>query len=126
MTKIVCPVDCGNAPKKQFVKVFNIAFAKADIPTITAMLADDAEWEMIGQGTVSGKTKIQRSLEQMDYGPAKELVIKNIISHGDVCAANGVMKYGASVVAFCDVYKFSSHAKDAKIKRITSYAIDLQ
>lgn len=30
MTKINIPFDCGNSPKREFIKQFNIAFAKGN------------------------------------------------------------------------------------------------
>lgn len=127
MTKIVCAEDCGNAPKKQYIKDFNIAFAKADVKEVLSMLTDDAEWEIVGEKLVRGKAAIQNELERMNAGPADELHIENLISHGNICAANGVMKFNdTNPVAFCDVYTFSSHAKSAKIKKMTSYAIELK
>lgn len=31
MLKVICEENCGNAPKKQLLKDFNIAMAKCDI-----------------------------------------------------------------------------------------------
>lgn len=124
MTRIVCAEDCGNAPKKQFVKDFNIAFARADIPALLAMMTDDAEWNIVGAQAFRGKDAIQDEFKRIGLSPAEELVLENIISHGKLCAANGVLtQSSAPSLAFCSVYVFSSAAKDAKIKTITSYGI---
>jgi len=124
--KLICEEDCGNAPKKQYILDFNIAFAKADISKILEMFDDDAIWDMVGSEVVKGKVAIKNELESMAFAEAKVLEVENIISHGKLCSANGEMHHKDSKVAFCDVYTFSSHAKDAKIKTLKSYGIDIK
>lgn len=127
MTKVTISEDCENAPKKQFIKDFNIAFAKQDINFILECFADDAYWEMVGGQSWGGKEAIAAALKTMNGGEASELIMDNIISHGNNCAANGILKYpDGSSVAFCDMYTFTSHAKEAKIKTLIAYAIDVK
>jgi len=57
---------------------------------------------------------------------AEELLLDTIVTHGDEAAADGVIKFAKIAVAFCDVYKFTGHDKDAKIKELTSYGIELK
>jgi hypothetical protein len=45
MAKITVKAGYGNAPRKLFLKDFNIAFAKGDIDFMTTNLADDVEGE---------------------------------------------------------------------------------
>jgi hypothetical protein len=126
MTKVTISEDCDNAPKKQFIKDFNIAFAKEDTAFILDCFADDAHWEMIGGASWAGKAAIAEALQSMDGGEASELIIDNILSHGRRCAANGVLKYpDGSSVAYCDIFVFTSHAVDAKIQTLTAYAIEI-
>ncbi len=56
----------------------------------------------------------------------QKITIDHVISHGKACSANGVIRArdGSSYV-FNNVYLFSSHAKDAPIKEITSYIIEV-
>jgi ketosteroid isomerase-like protein len=89
MTKVTISEDCENAPKKEFIKDFNIAFAKEDIDYILDCFADDAHWEMVGAQSWDGKEEI-------------------------------------ASVAYCDIYTFTGHAKDAKIKTLKAYAIDIK
>jgi hypothetical protein len=57
---------------------------------------------------------------------ALELNISNIMTHGSTGAANGILIFeNNKSYAFCDVYIFSSAAKNAKIKEITSYVIEV-
>lgn len=125
MTKVITEVDCGNSPKKQYILDFNIAFAKSDIETVLNMFDEKAVWDMVGDKTVTGIEDIKNYLLSMELTQAKELVLDNIISHGKTCSANGTIIYGKNKIAFCDVYTFCSHSKDAKVVRLKSYAIEL-
>lgn len=123
--KLVSNVDCGNAPKKQFVLDFTIAFVKADIKTILEMLDDNAEWNMVGTKIIKGKEGIRTELESIDLKEAQLLKIENILSHGKLCSANGEIHYPNSNIAFCNAYTFTSHSKVAKIKTLKSYSISI-
>ena len=41
MTKVIAPEDCANAPKKEFIRDFNIAFAENKTEKILEYMADD-------------------------------------------------------------------------------------
>lgn len=124
--KIICDEDCGNAPKKELLKEFNIAFAKNDIDLIVEDVTDDVTWNIIGDKRIQGKDDFTVALRQMNHGKAVELHISNIITHGKTASTNGILKFShKKSSAFCDVYVFSSAGKDAKIKEITSYVIEV-
>jgi hypothetical protein len=125
--KITISPDCGNAPKMEYIKDFNIAFVKGDVATILGFFADDIQWRIVGGKIWNGKKEIETALKTMTNGEPVELIVGNILSHGKLCAANGEIKYfGGNVVAFCDIYTFSSHSKDAKISSLCTYAIDIK
>lgn len=126
MIKLTIKEDCGNAPKKEFIRDFNIAFAENSNDKILAFMADDIVWDMIGNKKVQGKEDVRKELESMGLEEATELIIDTIITHGDIASANGVMKFAGTTIAFCDVYKFTGHDKNAKIKELTSYGIELK
>ena len=53
------------------------------------------------------------------------VTIDNIITHGNVASVNGTLtEVQGAIYGFCDVYAFTSFAKTAKIKTITSYLIE--
>ncbi len=127
MTKISISPDCDNALKKQFIEDFILAFAKEDIEFILSCFADDAHWEMVGAASWTGREEIRKALETMDGGEASEMIIDSILSHGNKCASNGVLKYSnGSSVAYCDVYTFTGPEADEKIKTLKAYAIELK
>lgn len=125
MTKIVSSSNCGNSPKMEFIKKFNIAFAKANINFISESITDDIIWNIIGNKKIEGKEKFVEELEKMKNHKAVELILEQILSHGKEGAANGVMKMkNEKQYAFSDFYVFKG-AKGEKIKSITSYVIEI-
>ena len=124
MVKVNVQPDCGNAPKKLFIRDFMIAVANSNTSSILDNVADDAEWEMVGARTFSGKDEIESGLGKILNDTVKEMTLISIITHGDEGSTSGTMtltdgkRYG-----FCHVYVFNSHGKNAKVKHITSYII---
>lgn len=128
MVKITVTEDCGNAPKKEFIKDFCIALAHANIEAAMDMLAENVHLEIPGYTSASGKQAVENLIgEDSKRSKVSELIIENILSHGDRCAANGMLKFedGGSV-AFCNMYVFNSHGKNAKLKEIITYSIELK
>ena len=125
MTKIVSSPNCGNSPKMEFLKDFNIAFAKGNVEFIVDSVTDDVIWNIIGDKKLDGKKTFEEELEKMKSEKATELIIDQILSHGKEGAANGIIKMqNGKKYAFSDFYKFKG-AKGAKIKSITSYVIEI-
>lgn len=125
--KILCPVDCGNAPRKSILKSFNIAFAQKDMPFIADQITDDVQWNIVGSfPAIHGKNEFLEALTQMNISKTIELQITNIVTHGNTAAMNGVIKLeNDKSYAFCTMYVFSSASKQAKIKEMTSYVIEV-
>jgi hypothetical protein len=133
IVKIAISADCGNSPKNLFLQDFNVAMVKGDLSFVSKSIAKDIIWHLYEP---SGQKEIQRSdgalkeyannlvIVPKEFVP-KEFFIDTVISHGNTGAVNGIIKSkdGKSYV-FCDVYKFSSHAKGDKIKEMTSCTIE--
>lgn len=125
MTKIISSPNCGNSPKMEFLKEFNIAFVKGNVEFITESVTDDIVWDIVGDRKIEGKEKFREELEKMKSEKATELRIDQILSHGKEGATNGIIKMqNGKKYAFSDFYKFKG-AKGSKIKSITSYVIGL-
>ena len=126
MTKIISSPNCGNSPKMEFLKEFNIAFAKGNMEFITENVTNEIVWDIIGDKKIEGKEKFTEELEKMKSKKAIELTIDQILSHGKEGATNGIIKLqNGKKYAFSDFYKFKG-AKGEKIKSITSYVIEIQ
>lgn len=125
MIKINSSPDCGNSPKMEFIKKFNIAFAEGDVKFLTESVTDEIVWNMIGDKEIEGKAKFAELLEEMKAETASELTLLQILSHGKEGAANGIIKMkNGKKIAFSDFYQFKN-TKGEKINSITSYAITI-
>jgi hypothetical protein len=116
--------DCGNAPRKFFLRDYHIALANHNLTLILESIADDIQWERVGAQILKGKAEFERTVEDMRDEKLQMVTIDNIITHGNTAAVNGTFtRIGGAVYGFCDVYTFTSNAKNAKIQSITSYLI---
>ena len=124
MTKITVTPDCGNAPRKEFLKDFNIAFATGDADFIIQHVSDTIEWNIYGDKHIIGKENFIKEINSMKDYTADEVVIHSIITHGREAALNGEMKMGDKTYAFCDVYRFTNTTSDM-ITRMDSYVLPI-
>lgn len=123
MVKINIEADCGNSPKREFLKDFNIAFAEGNLAFIAENITDNIIWTMIGDKQIEGKDAFLDEFEQMNQQKTAELTVSKIITHGREGSANGkIVMSDGKTYAFSDVYEFQS-AKGNSIKSITSYVI---
>lgn len=104
MTKIKSIPDCGNSPKMEFIKKFNIAFAEGDMKFLAESVTDEIVWNMVGDKKIEGKAKFVELLEEMKTQTASELTLHQILCDGNGGAANGVLKMdNGNEIAFSDV-----------------------
>jgi hypothetical protein len=124
MTNIICEEDCGNAPKGIQIRDFNIAFAKGEPDLMLQHLTDTIVWNYVGDKVLEGIETVGDALRREAQQPKAEMTIFTIMTHGKVGGANGVVTLSnGKQYHFSHIYKFSSAAKNAKIKGITSYII---
>ena len=125
MTEITSSPNCGNSPKREFLKQINIAFAKGNSDFLIDSVTDEIMWNIIGDRKIVGKIKFAAELERMRDEITSKLIIDQILTHGKGGAVNGIMKMQKGKrYAFSDVYEFSN-AKGEKINSITSYVIEI-
>ena len=55
MAKITVEADCGNSPKKAFLRDLSVAFAAADVATISASVTNDISWHIVGDRQIDGR-----------------------------------------------------------------------
>ncbi|MEU6188055.1 nuclear transport factor 2 family protein [Nocardia sp. NPDC047038] len=125
MVQVQVTPDCGNAPRKQVLRDYSIAVAEHNTEVLLSTVADDVEWEIVGQQAVRGKADVATALDTAVGRQVVTLHVDSIITHGNEGAVSSRMIFrGGGELRCCDVYKFSGHSKAAKIKRITSYWIE--
>ena len=123
MVKTTLNPTCGNAPKKDFLKQFNIAFVNGNTTFLEENVTDNIIWNIIGSKKIEGKVSFKIELQKMKNKAVTELVLNHILTHGKEGAVNGIVKMeNGKKYAFSDFYEFSG-AKGMKIKLITSYII---
>lgn len=125
MTKITLPADCGDAPKQLLLRDLNIAFARAEVDEILALLCEDITWHIVGEAVLKGKAAVRQALVAMQEIATRELIIHSIITQGREGAVNGVITTDeGQSIAFCDVCQFSA-ATGGQIQTMTSYTIEI-
>ncbi len=107
---------------------FSVAVVEHDTEALLSAVADDVEWDIVGQRVVRGKSDVAAALETAVGRRARQVValrLDSIITHGSEGAVSSRIVFsGGSELRCCDVYRFGGHSKSAKIKRITSYWIE--
>lgn len=68
MTKIISRPSCGNSPKMEFLKQFNIAFAEGNIRFLTESVTDDLVWNIMDNKKIEGKESFTEELKKMKDG----------------------------------------------------------
>ncbi len=122
--RISYPKDCGNAPKKIVLLDFYIAFATGNDRYIEDNTSDNITWKIIGNKLIVDKDKILERLRNYRGRSIKEILISNLITHGNVAAVNGSIIFSdESTFEYCDIYRFNGFGKNAKVKEVTSYTI---
>lgn len=124
MTVITVNEDCGNSPRKAFLKDFNIAFAGGDLDFLMEHVAEDVVWEMHGDRVIRGKADMRAFLEEAKDHSMKQLSLDKIITHGRDAAASGCFTMNGKEYAFCDIYGFAG-AKGTTLNTISSFVIEL-
>lgn len=122
---ITADIDCGYSPRMKQMREVCIAFAQNNSDLATSLLSDNVIWELVGIKVLSGKEAVARQLSETPKDDQiKSLALKRVTCHGKVGAIDGMFETnGNQSFAFCNIYEFASHSKDAKISQISSYII---
>jgi hypothetical protein len=124
VVKITVGIDCGNAPKKIFLKQVCIAFFEDDTHFLLDSVSDEITLQIVGSKQFQGKQEFAKALVQMKNDQVSELIINGILTHEREGAVRGTIKMeNGRIFSFCDVYKFSS-SKGDKINSITYDVIE--
>jgi hypothetical protein len=123
MAKIQIQPDCGNAPRKLFLKELNIALAKGDTAFIKDTIPELINWEIVGQKSATGKDDYLKALKEHKLWKVKELIVDTIITHGPDASVSGqIITSDKSMYKFCDIYRFKG-AGGTSITSITTFLI---
>jgi ketosteroid isomerase-like protein len=112
---------------KKTVETYMDGFKKSNHEQIMSCLTDDVEWEMPGAFHLVGKDAFDKEIENDAFVGSPVITIKRMVEENDVVIAEGTVRVkrkddGFFNAVFCDVFAM----KDAKIKHLTSYLVELK
>ena len=64
MVKISVGTDCGNSPKRIFLKEFNVAYVEGNFPFVLNSNSDDFTLITIGDRQIQGKAEFAQALKR--------------------------------------------------------------
>jgi ketosteroid isomerase-like protein len=111
---------------KQTIQKYMEGFAKSDHTEILSCLTDDVEWIIPGLLHISGKTAFEKEIENDAFVGRPEIKTLRLTEEHNVVAAEGSVRIarkegGFQNAVFCDVFEM----QDARIRRLTSYLIEV-
>ena len=112
---------------KRTVERYMDGFNKSDHNQILSCLTDDIVWEMPGAFHLIGKDSFDKEIENDAFVGSPTITIVRMIEENDVVIAEGTVHCkkrdgGFLNAVFCDVFCM----QNAKIKRLTSYLVELK
>jgi hypothetical protein len=121
--KISIQPDCGNSPRKGFLKDLHINMANGDLNAVADQIPEDISWNRVGVGRVAGKLAFEAELRKSPLWNVQSLLVVTVITHGAEASVSGtVVSKKGKAWFFCNVYKFSA-AGGFKLASITSFLI---
>jgi ketosteroid isomerase-like protein len=102
------------------------AFARSDHAEVLSCLSDDVEWVIPGAFHITGKEAFDKEIENDAFVGSPAISVTRLTEEGDVVVAEGIVRSarkdgGMLNAVFCDVFVM----QNAKIRRLTSYLMDL-
>jgi len=117
------PSNCGNAPRKLFLIDYHRAIAEGNAEFLADYLADDINWEIVGELKITGKDEFLKVIQTLPTWEMGELRIETVVTHGNEAALAGIaVTEDGTEVQFCDVYKFKG-AKGFELKSVKTFII---
>ncbi|MFT4147534.1 MAG: hypothetical protein QM632_01885 [Micrococcaceae bacterium] len=116
--------SCNNAPKMARIVDISIAIAERDIEALKPHVRDDFTLSIVG-------TDLNYTLDELVHELPKDPAVKtievtNALSHGNGGMAEGTMeRTNGTRYQFCHVARFVNTAKDALVKNVHMYFVQL-
>jgi ketosteroid isomerase-like protein len=112
---------------KKTVEKYMDGFNRSDHEQILSCLTDDVVWEMPGTFYLVGKDAFDKEIENDAFVGSPTITIVRMIEENDVVIAEGSVRCekkagGFLNAVFCDVFSM----QNAKIKRLTTYQVELK
>ena len=121
--KVIRSSDCGHSPKQKLLENMSVALAGADAGLIDSLAVPELVWLHIGKKPVEGQDAMLSAIRES--GPATEVAIERVVSHGRAGAVNGIITRGSKRTAFCHMFEFNN-TKGTHVKSISTYSVVLR
>ncbi|KYG79671.1 hypothetical protein AWW67_10100 [Roseivirga seohaensis] len=108
-------------------KEIAIAFSKGEFSSVYDKLANNIEWNIVGERLLKGKEEViaycQKTAQYFSE-VSTDFRLKSIVAEGNHVMINGTAEFigksnKSTYISSCDVYSF----KENKLQEITSYCI---
>ena len=123
MMKVIRSSGCGNSPKQKLVEDMSVALAGADVGIMASLAVPELVWLHIGKKPIEGQDAVLSAIRKS--GPATEVAIERVVSHGRAGAVNGIITRGGKRTAFCHMFEFNN-TKGTHVKSISTYSVVLR
>ena len=123
MMKVIRSSGCGNSPKQKLVEDMSVALAGADVGIMASLAVPELVWLHIGKKPIEGQDAVLSAIRKS--GPATEVAIERVVSHGRAGAVNGIITRSGKHTAFCHMFEFKN-AKGTHVKSISTYSMVLR
>ena len=123
MMKVIRSSGCGNSSKQKLVEDMSVALAGADVGIMASLAVPELVWLHIGKKPIEGQDAVLSAIRKS--GPATEVAIDRVVSHGRAGAVNGIITRSGKHTAFCHMFEFKN-AKGTHVKSISTYSIFLR
>ena len=121
--KVIRSSDCGNSPKQKLLEDMSVALAGADARLIDSLTVPELVWLHVGGNPVEGQDAVLSAIRKS--GPATEVAIERVVSHGRAGAVNGIITRDDKRTAFCHMFEFNN-TKGTHVKWISTYSVVLR
>jgi len=121
--KVIRSSGCGNSSKQKLVVDMSVALAGADVGIMASLAVPELVWLHIGKKPIEGQDAVLSAIRKS--GPATEVAVDRVVSHGRAGAVNGIITRSGKHTAFCHMFEFKN-AKGTHVKSISTYSIFLR
>jgi hypothetical protein len=107
MIEININSDCGNSPRKLFLKKLTVANAKGDLSFVIDNISKNISWEVLGNRRVVVYEDYIKEIVESKIWKVKNLIVDTIITHGTDASLSGLFITKENIrYSFCDIYSF--------------------
>ena len=121
--KVIRSSGCGNSSKQKPLEDMSVALAGADAGLINLLAVPELVWLNVGKTPIEGQNAVLSAIRKS--GPATEVAIERVVSHGRAGAVNGIITRGGKRTAICHMFEFNNF-KWAHVKSISTYSMVLR